>query len=271
MLPIMLTSSIDSYIKSVYKIPMLTLEEETNLAKDFKENNNVEAAKKMILSHLRLVVSITREYLNFGFQHADLIQEGNIGLMKAVKHFDYKRGVRLVSFAIHWIKAEIHEYILKNWRIVKIATTKAQRKLFFNLNKLKNKLQILSSVSDSEAILIAKELDGVKPSDVIEMDRRFNNKEIDIDNTFDIAAENITENTSYDVEVLKNSLDKLDDRSKNILSNRWLSENPMTLQELSEKLKISAERVRQIEKAAFKKIKKYMGFDIEDIKSKEKK
>ncbi len=269
------TGSLDSYISAVNSIPMLTAEEEVELAKKVKDEGDLDAAQRMIMSHLRFVVHIARGYRGYGLPQGDLIQEGNIGLMKAVKRFDPAKKVRLVSFAVHWIKAEIHEYILRNWRIVKIATTKAQRKLFFNLRRKKKRL---GWFSDEEVNTVAKEL-GVTTKDVLQMEARLTYQ----DNAFDGYDEEDNENTpvipanylesaepspeqslitsdskSRESELLHTALATLDDRSRDIVSQRWLSDDKLTLQDLAGKYDISAERVRQLENNAMKKLKSAM-------------
>jgi len=268
------TGSIEAYISAVNRIPMLAEGEEQELARRFREEENVEAARKLVLSHLRLVVAVARGYLGYGLPHADLIQEGNIGLMKAVKRFDPDRGVRLVSFALHWIKAEIHEYILKNWRLVKVATTKAQRKLFFNLRSMKKGLTTLGA---GEVNAIAKEL-GVKPEEVVEMETRLTGADVsleplteDEDEHFapiaylaaDVSSEPTAqiERKEYDRlqdEGLQGALSALDERSRTIVQRRWLvadGEEAATLHELAAEYGVSAERIRQIEVKAMQKMK----------------
>ena len=262
--------SIDCYIHSVNQVPILSLDEEQNLARLLQNEGDIDAARQLIMSHLRFVVKIARGYNGYGLQQADLIQEGNIGLMKAVKRFNPDVGVRLVSFAVHWIRAEIHEFILKNWRVVKIATTKAQRKLFFNLRSSKKRLGWLNQKEINE---VAKDL-GVKPADVIEMEKRMSNYdaafETDLDDdsiTYqpsqylqndDCSPEELLENeqnVSNEHENLQSALSLLDDRSKDIISKRWLNEKKATLHDLAAIHNISAERVRQIESSAIKKLK----------------
>jgi RNA polymerase sigma-32 factor len=265
--------NIDAYISAVNRLPMLTHDEEISLAKRLQEHNDLGAAQELVLSHLRLVVSIARGYLGYGLPHADLIQEGNIGLMKAVKRFDPNQGVRLVSYAMHWIKAEMHEYILKNWRLVKVATTKAQRKLFFNLRSNK---QGLDAMSPSQVDAMAKLLD-VKREEVIEMETRLSGRDIaleaptdDEDDKFSpiaylssdqseptrvLEAEQVTRLQS---EGLESALSKLDPRSRRIVEARWLANDDgsgATLHTLAEEFGVSAERIRQIETAALKKMK----------------
>ena len=267
-------ASIDTYIAGVNRLPMLSAEEEFQLAKRFRETEDLEAAKSLVLSHLRLVVSVARQYLGYGLPHADLIQEGNIGLMKAVKRYDPNQGVRLVTYAIHWIKAEIHEYILRNWRMVKIATTKAQRKLFFNLRSSKTGLNAMTS---SEIDQLAKTL-AVKPEDVREMESRLGGADIAIESQDTdeegFAPINWLSDERYEpTEVLSQhqqvhlqsdgiaqALDNLDPRSRRIIEARWLNVNDdgggaATLHDLASEFGISAERVRQIETAALKKMK----------------
>ena len=265
--------NIDAYISAVNRLPMLTHEEEISLAKRLQEQNDLGAAQELVLSHLRLVVSIARGYLGYGVPHADLIQEGNIGLMKAVKRFDPNQGVRLVSYAMHWIKAEMHEYILKNWRLVKVATTKAQRKLFFNLRS--NKVG-LDAMTPTQIDALAKLLD-VKREEVIEMETRLSGRDIaleaptdDEDDKFSpiaylssdlseptkvLEAEQVTRLQS---EGLASALAKLDPRSRRIVEARWLANDDgsgATLHTLAEEFGVSAERIRQIEAAALKKMK----------------
>jgi len=267
--------SYDRYMQSIRAIPSLTAEEEIELGMRLKKSNDLEAAKTLILSHLKLVVKVAKGYSGYGLPQSDLVQEGNIGLMKAVKRFDPERGVRLVSFAIYWIKAEIQEYIVKNWRLVKTATTKAQRKLFFNLRSMKKTIQPLKS---DEINSIAKEL-NVKPEDVREMEYRLNGNEISLDYGSDESEEDIyrpiaylkdeTPEPSEQMEIdqsegnnlssLSKALSSLDERSRLILEERWLKDkDASTLHELADKLGVSAERIRQIEQAAMKKIKLLM-------------
>ena len=270
-LPAVSAHSLDAYIQTVNRYPMLTLEDEQSLARRWRDHEDVEAARQLVLSHLRVVVSTARHYLGYGLPQADLIQEGNIGLMKAVKRFDPDRGVRLVSFALHWIKAEMHEYILKNWRLVKVATTKAQRKLFFNLRSLK---QGLGGLGTTEAARIAKEL-GVKPEEVREMETRLSGQDIGLDPTFDdgeesyspiaylaspddepLAALEREQSERLQHEGLGQALSSLDERSRRIIQARWLNEGESaTLHELADEFGISAERVRQIEASAMKKMR----------------
>lgn len=267
------SGSIESYVSSVTSINMLTAEQERELAFDLYENENLAAAKKLIMSHLRFVVHIARSYSGYGLPQADLIQEGNIGLMKAVKRFNPEVGVRLVSFAVHWIKAEIHEFVLKNWRIVKVATTKAQRKLFFNLRKSKKRL---GWFSNDEVLNVAETL-GVSKKEVLEMESRMSNYDMafDMGNDDDDSesaayspslylerdnsdvAENVA-NKQWEEHTNKrlfSAIKTLDERSQDILHSRWLDDNnKTTLQELADKYSVSAERVRQLEKNAMKKI-----------------
>ena len=262
--------SIDAYIAAVNRFPMLTEQEEVDLARRFRDHSDVDAARQLVLSHLRVVVSIARGYLGYGLPHNDLIQEGNIGLMKAVKRFDPDRGVRLVSFAIHWIKAEMHEFILKNWRLVKIATTKAQRKLFFNLRSMK---QASGALSPEGIANVAREL-NVKPEEVLEMDARFAGGDIALeagpdeeDNAFAPIAyltdsrnepTHVLEARSRDRlhdEGIREALDALDPRSRRIVESRWLADEPSTLHELAAEYGVSAERIRQIEVKALQKMK----------------
>jgi len=265
--------NIDAYISAVNRMPMLTQEEEVSLARRLRDNNDLAAAQKLILSHLRLVVSIARGYLGYGLPHADLIQEGNIGLMKAVKRFDPDQGVRLVSYSIHWIKAEMHEYILKNWRLVKVATTKAQRKLFFNLRSHKTGLD---SMSPEQVNDLARTL-NVKPEEVVEMETRLSGRDIALEAPTDdeddkfapiayLSSEaqeptRMLEAQDYDrlqTEGLNGALEKLDPRSRRIVEARWLANDDgsgATLHELADEFGVSAERIRQIEAVALKKMK----------------
>lgn len=263
------------YQQTINAFPSLTAEEEYGLAMRLKKENDLDAAKQLILSHLKLVIKIARSYSGYNLPHADLVQEGNIGLMKAVKRFDPERGVRLVSFAIHWIKAEIQEYVVKNWRLVKTATTKAQRKLFFNLRSLKKSLKPLNV---EEIKSIAKEL-NVKEEEVKEMEYRFSGQEIAIDYSDDEREEDsfrpisylqdnalepsdqlsAQEDESNASDGLKDALSQLDERSRLIIEARWLNENKAkTLHDLADQYQVSAERIRQIEQAALNKIKLLM-------------
>ncbi|MEY4920744.1 MAG: polymerase, sigma 32 [Pseudomonadota bacterium] len=272
--------SYDRYMQSIRAIPSLTAEEEMNLGMRLKKSNDLEAAKTLILSHLKLVAKVARGYSGYGLPQSDLVQEGNIGLMKAVKRFDPERGVRLVSFAIYWIKAEIQEYIVKNWRLVKTATTKAQRKLFFNLRSMKKTLQPLKS---DEINSIAKEL-NVKPEDVREMEYRFNGNEISLDYGSEESEDDVYRPIAYlkdeapepseqmeidqsennSLSSLKKALLSLDERSRLILEERWLKDKEAsTLHELADKLGVSAERIRQIERSAMKKIKSLLQSNIQ--------
>ena len=266
------TGSLDAYIQTVNRFPMLTAEEEVRLGRRLRDDGDLEAARRMVLSHLRLVVALARGYLGYGLPHGDLIQEGNIGLMKAVKRFDPERGVRLVSFAIHWIRAEIHEYILRNWRLVKVATTKAQRKLFFNLRSMKKGL---APMTRGEVASVAAEL-NVKPEEVREMETRLSGHELafegerDTDEEAfapvhylaDTAAEPLQvleaeETERVQAEGLKKALSSLDPRSRRIIEARWLREkDTATLHDLAAEFKVSAERIRQIEAKALDKMRK---------------
>lgn len=267
--------SIDSYITSVRNLPVLTHEEELDFATRFRRDNDLDAARALVLSHLRVVVSVARGYAGYGLPQADLVQEGNIGLMKAVKHFDPERGVRLVSFALHWIRAEMHEYILRNWRLVKIATTKAQRKLFFNLRSMK---QGLDTLRPQEVSRIAQEL-NVSERDVVEMETRFGNHEMSLesDNSDDehsfapisyLAADSESEPDQMlerseferlESNGLKHALASLDERSRRIVEARWLdSDKAATLHDLAAEFKVSAERIRQIEQKAMAKMRAVM-------------
>jgi RNA polymerase sigma-32 factor len=263
--------SLDAYIQAVNRFPLLSFDEEQDLARRWRSEGDVEAARKLVVSHLRVVVSIARNYLGYGLPHADLIQEGNVGLMKAVKRFDPDRGVRLVSFAVHWIKAEIHEFIIRNWRLVKVATTKAQRKLFFNLRSLKSSL---GTMSGREVEAMAKELD-VSPVDVREMETRLSGHDIALEPTWDDGEETFApiayladphagpadaivaaETERRSSENLTRALATLDPRSRAIIEARWLAEGETaTLHELAAQFKVSAERVRQIEQKAMQKMR----------------
>ncbi len=265
------TGSIDQYIQSVNRIPLLTEREEHDLATRLQEQGDVDAARQLVMSHLRVVVAIARGYLGYGLPHADLIQEGNIGLMKAVKRFDPKRGVRLVSFAIHWIKAEIHEYVIRNWRLVKIATTKAQRKLFFNLRSMKTDTGTLNK---DEVQAMAEQL-GVKPEEVVEMETRLTGRDMPLDGGNDDEDDRFApiaylpdpnaepsvvleqaENARLADEGLHSALASLDERSRAIVSRRWLTEDSgPTLHELAAEYGVSAERIRQIEAKAMQKMR----------------
>ncbi len=275
MIPMQLNvGSVDAYISSVNRLPMLSASDEMRLAREFRDHENLDAAKTLVMSHLRLVVSIARQYLGYGIPHADLIQEGNIGLMKAVKRYDPEQGARLATYSIHWIKAEIHEYILRNWRMVKIATTKAHRKLFFNLRSNK---PTLNALSPSEIDHLAKALD-VRQEDVREMEKRLGGGDVamEADSTDDetYAPINWLSDTRYEpTEMLareetrqiqgpgiEKALASLDDRSRKIVASRWLDvaddgTGGSTLHDLAAEFNISAERVRQIEAAALKKMK----------------
>ena len=266
--------SIDAYIQAANRYPMLSEAEETRLAERFHNDGDVEAARQLVLSHLRLVISIARGYLGYGLPHADLIQEGNIGLMKAVKRYDPARGVRLVSFAMHWIKAEIHEYILKNWRLVKVATTKAQRKLFFNLRSLKNDYEGVDTLSGTQAIEVAARL-GVKREEVVEMETRLTGRDLALEGNADDGDEafapidyladsryeptRMLENKALarlQNEGLHEALQELDPRSRRIVEARWLHDGEAaTLHELAAEFDVSAERIRQIEVKALQKMR----------------
>ena len=267
------TGSLEAYIQSVNRFPVLSAEEEQRLARRLRDHEDLEAARQLVFSHLRLVVAVARGYLGYGLPHADLIQEGNIGLMKAVKRFDPQRGVRLVSFAIHWIKAEIHEYILRNWRLVKVATTKPQRKLFFNLRSMKRGL---APMTTGDVKRVATEL-NVKPEEVVEMETRLGGHDVafeadDSEDAYapvhylatDPAAEpsqvlEAAQEENVQAATLKQALDALDPRSRRIVESRWLKEkDPATLHDLAAEFKVSAERIRQIEAKAMEKMKKVM-------------
>ncbi|MEN8777656.1 MAG: RNA polymerase sigma factor RpoH [Glaciecola sp.] len=269
------SGSIESYIQSVSNIPMLSADEEKSLAERLFNEGDLTAARELVMSHLRFVVHIAKSYSGYGLAQADLVQEGNIGLMKAVKRFDPNVGVRLVSFAVHWIKAEIHEFVLKNWRIVKVATTKAQRKLFFNLRKSKKRL---GWFTHKEVQKVAEEL-GVSEKEVLQMEARMGSQ----DTAFDLSSDDGDDNSNFspaqyledkseNVEAavinadydsnasarLYSAIKTLDERSQYIIETRWLNDNKMTLQDLAAKYEVSAERVRQIEKNAMKKIQAAM-------------
>jgi len=264
------TGNIESYISAAYQLPMLTVDEERSLAVRLRDDNDLEAARALVLSHLRFVVRIARQYAGYGLPQQDLIQEGTVGLMKAVRRFDPEMGVRLVSFAVHWIKAEIHEFILKNWRIVKVATTKAQRKLFFNLRSSK---QRLGWFTNDEVNAVASEL-GVKPETVLEMEARMSNHDVAFDADPDddegpaapaaylpdmrmepSAQLERMDSEANEREQLYAALESLDERSRTILEARWLAEKKQTLHELADRYGVSAERIRQIEKNALKKLR----------------
>ncbi|MDJ0777612.1 MAG: RNA polymerase sigma factor RpoH [Gammaproteobacteria bacterium] len=266
------SSNLEAYIQAARSIPVLTAEEEYALATDLQQTGNLESAQKLVLPHLRFVIKIANNYAGYGLPIADLIQEGSIGLMKAVKRFDPEVGVRLVSFAVHWIKAEIHEYILKNWRIVKVATTKAQRKLFFKLRSQKKRLGWFKLEEIDE---VAETL-GVTRENVIEMENRLNNYDLafdapadeDEDSAYLAPSNSLSSNTpspelllekqdtsDNNMQMLSAAMGKLDDRSKTIVTRRWLTEPKSTLHELAEEFGVSAERIRQIEANAFKSIK----------------
>jgi RNA polymerase sigma-32 factor len=263
--------SFDAYLDRVSRIPVLSREQEQELALRFRRDDDLAAARELVLSHLRFVVHIARGYSGYGLPMNDLVQEGNIGLMKAVKRFDPSVGVRLVSFAVHWIRAEIHEYVLRNWRLVKVATTKAQRKLFFNLRRMKPNLAWLSA---DETRAVAEDL-GVTPAEVTEMERRLSARDL----SFDVGPENDEEEsfgpaaylpaadadpaeqveaeewTSSSNERLSDAMNRLDDRSRTILQRRWMSDDKATLHELAAEYGVSAERIRQIEAGAMTKLK----------------
>jgi len=279
--------NLDAYISAVNRLPMLTPQEEQEFARKLKEQNDLEAAGKLVLSHLRLVVSVSRKYLGYGLPHGDLIQEGNIGLMKAVKRFDPDQGVRLVSYALHWIKAEIHEYILKNWRMVKVATTKAQRKLFFNLRSMKQGFKDdadaqthRDSLTDAQIDVMAREL-NVKREEVIEMEARMAGGDVLLDpapsddgeeafgpiayladaSHEPTAVMESRQRDSMATDGIAAALEQLDPRSRRIVEERWLKVNDdgsggLTLHDLASEYGVSAERIRQIESAAMKKMKK---------------
>ncbi|MBT9455956.1 MAG: RNA polymerase sigma factor RpoH [Burkholderiaceae bacterium] len=285
--PVPSLGNLDAYISAVNRMPMLTAEEEISFARKLQEQGDVDSAGKLVLSHLRLVVSISRQYLGYGLPHGDLIQEGNVGLMKAVKRFDPNQGVRLVSYAMHWIKAEIHEYILKNWRMVKVATTKAQRKLFFNLRSMKQSLKEdaadvdthRNTLTEQEVDLVASRL-NVKREEVLEMETRMSGGDVALEPQTDDDGESyapiayLADESQEPTRVIEAhrrdvlasdgialALDALDDRSRRIVEERWLKVNDdssggMTLHELAAEYGVSAERIRQIEVAAMKKMRK---------------
>jgi len=271
--------SIEAYIQGVNSIPMLTAEQEKELGERLQNEGDVGAARQLIMSHLRFVVHVARGYAGYGLSQADLIQEGNIGLMKAVKRFNPAVGVRLVSFAVHWVKAEIHEFVLRNWRVVKVATTKAQRKLFFNLRKSKKRLGWFTS---AEVKTVAETL-GVSTKDVVEMESRmsYSDQAFDLyadddsdkdsgsmsfspaqyleDNASDVAQQVERENWDKSASLrLSNAISELDDRSQDIVNSRWLAEDKATLQHLADRYGVSAERVRQLEKNAMKKLREFI-------------
>ena len=266
--------NLDAYIQTASRYPLLSEAEERRLAERLRDHGDVDAARQLVLSHLRLVISIARGYLGYGLPHADLIQEGNIGLMKAVERFDPSRGVRLVSFAMHWIKAEIHEYILKNWRLVKVATTKAQRKLFFNLRSMKSEFEGTDTLSVAQADAVAARL-GVKAEEVVEMETRLSGRDLALEGNPDdgedaFAPIDYLADARYEpVRVLENkaqahlqqeglyaALDGLDPRSRRIVEARWLSEGEAaTLHDLAAEFGVSAERIRQIEAKALQKMR----------------
>jgi RNA polymerase sigma-32 factor len=276
--PLVLTGplgSLEAYIERVSAIPMLGREEELALARRFHEDQDLDAARDLVLSHLRFVVHIARGYMGYGLPVGDLIQEGNVGLMKAVKRFDPGMGVRLVSFAVHWIRAEIHEFVIRNWRLVRVATTKAQRKLFFNLRRMKKNLAWLS---EDETRAVAGEL-GVDPREVREMERRLSARDLSFDPAPDTGDEEsiaspslylpapeadpaaIVEQDQWDGAVagsLATALESLDDRSRTVIKARWLAEDKKTLQDLADEYGVSAERIRQIESAAILKLRSSM-------------
>ena len=263
--------SLDAYISAVHRIPVLSQEEEQDLSRRYLEENDLASARKLVMSHLRFVVHVARGYNGYGLQLSDLIQEGNIGLMKAVKRFDPDQGVRLVSFAVHWIRAEMHEFILRNWRIVKVATTKAQRKLFFNLRKSKKRLGWMNA---EEVRMVAKDL-GVPEATVREMESRLSGRDIGFEAPADAEEdakpapeafliddgadpyENVADadQTDNQLETLSSALEKLDERSRDIIQRRWLNEEKATLQDLADKYGVSAERIRQVEANAMKKMR----------------
>jgi RNA polymerase sigma-32 factor len=275
--------NLDAYITAVNQVPLLSADEESSLARAFRERNDLDAARQLVLSHLRLVVAVARNYLGYGLPHADLIQEGNIGLMKAVKRFDPERGVRLVSFALHWIKAEIHEFILRNWRLVKVATTKAQRKLFFNLRSMK---QRSGTMSQDEVAHIAREL-NVKPEEVAEMETRMTGADLALESRSEDGEEEfapiayladpeaeptqVLERRQHELlqtEGVRRALARLDERSRRIIEARWLDEDAegnvgtATLHDLAGEFGVSAERIRQIEVKALQKLRTALADEV---------
>jgi len=266
--------SLDAYLERVSRIPVLSRDEERSLAERYRKHEDLDAARQLVLSHLRFVVHIARGYSGYGLPVGDLVQEGNVGLMKAVKRFDPAQNVRLVSFAVHWIRAEIHEYVLRNWRLVKIATTKAQRKLFFNLRRMKKNLTWLSA-EETEAV--ARDL-GVSPGEVTEMEKRLAARDMSFDPTPESDEEEVYSPAAYlsapdadpaeqvesaeasedDSERLRGAMDRLDARSRDIVQSRWMGENKATLHELADKYGVSAERIRQIEASALGKLRGLM-------------
>jgi len=266
--------SLDAYLERVSRIPVLTRDEERALAERFRNQEDLAAARQLVLSHLRFVVHIARGYSGYGLPIGDLIQEGNVGLMKAVKRFDPSVNVRLVSFAVHWIRAEIHEYVLRNWRLVKIATTKAQRKLFFNLRRMKKNLTWLSA---DETAAVAREL-GVSTAEVTEMEKRLSARDMSFDPTPEADEEEVYSPAAYlqapdadpatqvenaessddDSDRLRGAMDRLDERARDIVQRRWMSEDKATLHELADRYGISAERIRQIEASALGKLRGMM-------------
>jgi len=266
--------SLDAYLERVSRIPVLSREDERELAERFRGQGDLQAARELVLSHLRFVVHIARGYSGYGLPMGDLIQEGNVGLMKAVKRFDPGLNVRLVSFAVHWIRAEIHEYVLRNWRLVKIATTKAQRKLFFNLRRLKKNLSWLSA---EETLAVAHDL-GVSPGEVTEMEKRLAARDLSFDPAPEADDEELYSPAAYlpapdadpaeqvedaesaddSAERLRGALGRLDSRSRDIVQRRWMSESKATLHELADKYGVSAERIRQIESSALGKLRGMM-------------
>ncbi len=271
LVPTVPVGSLDAYIEAVAKVPVLSREDEIMLAKRYRQENDLDAARALVISHLRFVVHIARSYSGYGLQMGDLVQEGNIGLMKAVKRFDPDYGVRLVSFAVHWIRAEIHEFVLRNWRIVKVATTKAQRKLFFNLRKAKKHLGWLTH---EETCAVAADL-GVSTRDVNEMEQRLYARDLgfdvsdadDDDNTYSPSVylasggadpQRVVVDDDWQQDLrdrMLDALDGLDERSRDILQSRWLDERKRTLQDLADEYGVSAERIRQIESAAIGKLR----------------
>ncbi|OUV03704.1 MAG: hypothetical protein CBC42_02175 [Betaproteobacteria bacterium TMED82] len=277
------SADLKSYISAVYQIPLLSEIEEKELAERLVKSEDLEAARRLVLSHLRVVVALSRQYISYGLPQGDIIQEGNLGLMKAIKRFDPSKGVRLFSFAIHWIKAEIHEFILRNWKIVKVATTKAHRKLFFNLRSLKRKLNLDNNLKNEDIGIIANEL-NVEYSDVVEMDKRLSCSDSPLESDGEgssiidfLEANNADpaeiladqQSSSIRKKLLMKAFKELDERSQTILKSRWLNvkegKKAKTLKELASEFGISAERVRQLEVTAFGNLRKKITLDERDI------
>ncbi|MFK8066867.1 MAG: RNA polymerase sigma factor RpoH [Gammaproteobacteria bacterium] len=274
------TGSLDGYIQSVNRIPMLTAEEEIDLAERFQKNGDLDAARQLVMSHLRFVVKVARGYTGYGLAQNDLIQEGNIGLMKAVKRFNPLVGVRLVTYAVHWVRAEMHEFIIKNWRIVKVATTKEQRKLFFNLRSSKKRLGWLNQREVNE---VAEDL-GVKPQTVLEMEKRMSAHDASFDPGFDSDDDDhvfspgqflqadkqfqpetqveVDQHEHQQIDLLHKAMSTLDDRTKDIVAKRWLADKKVTLHDLADQYGVSAERIRQLETVAMQKLRTAMEVSV---------